>query len=328
MIRSRLSPEGSLWDVFQRLRATRREGGFTLIDVVVCMGLIVILSVAGFVAYNALIAKAREQRELANGATPTPTPSLEAPVDRTPTEVTTPPDLTGLWVVLGVVAALVVLGILVMLFVMVIRKTHHSAQNLRYRKQAAKIDHEQALGIWQKSVDRHRELKNKVVEIETDWDMIFQYPTLVDSGVPATREFHRALRAVDDVSPVAPAGLTLSMDISGFPYPRLVSGANEAWLEAWSFAQRTGTKLIPREERKNIDQIVKLLKLARDGGGSEHERAVAYERASKLVSELNFVKVPAESLKALGAESRLMLEGGPSAQSTTEAEKAPAAISL
>ena len=69
-------------------------------------------------------------------------------------------------------------------------------------------------------------------------------------------------------------------------------------------------KLIPKDERKKIDQIVQLLKLARDSGGSEHERSVAYERASKLIDELHYVRVPEAAKKAISGEVRLMLEAG------------------
>ena len=198
---------------------------------------------------------------------------------------------------------------------------------LRELEEARSEDRRKALAAWQKYADIHSELKAKILEAETDWDLLFKYPTLVDATVPQTRELHRAIRAADAAPADAPAELNLSMDIGSFPYPKLVMEAQEAWNLAWSFAQRTGTKLIPRDERKKIDQIMKLLKLARDGGGSEHERSVAYERASKLISELSFVKVPEAALKAIGMEARQMIEAGSPVEESSEREPVALAVS-
>lgn len=283
----------------------KTQAGFTLIDIIVCVVFILALSVVGLIAYRTIIKNAREQNGELDG-TPAPQPLETQPV-QTPVSGE-PLDLTMFWTVLAILGGLAVLALIVFLLVMVIRKNKLSAEELRARRLAAEEDHRKALGVWQKFVGLHGSLKAKALEIETDWDMLFSYPALVDASVPQTRDFHRALRAADVASSEPPAELNLSMAINELTYPKLVEAADEAWRIAWDFAKKTGTKLIPREERKKINQILKLLKLARDAGGSNHERAVAYERASKLVSELHFVKVPEVALKSIGAETRLALE--------------------
>jgi hypothetical protein len=245
------------------------------------------------------------------GATSSAAPSEVAEALPSTAPVPPPADLTGLWIGAGIAGAVLVLLILTVGLVTLVKRSRHGALKLRQEQAAQAEDRRQALVAWTAVTQTHQRLKDKAFEVETDWDMVFSYPVLVDPTVATTAAFHRALRAVDSISPEAPATLHLGMDITSLPYPQRVEAAEEAWLAAWDFAKRTGTKLIPAGERKKINQIVKLLKLARDGGGSEHERAVAYERAEKLVSELQWVKVPERALQAIGAESRLMLEATP-----------------
>lgn len=263
---------------------------------------------------NAVQDKARDISSVISEEASVSEPAAPAPpvVEAAPVAM----DLTGFWLVVGAVGAVIVIALAGTFTVVYILRSRHGAAELRKKQAAEAEDRRKALLVWQQSVDRHRELSSKVIEIETDWTMLFSYPALVDASVPATREFHRALREIETVSSEPPAGLNLAMDISELSYPRLVAAANEAWLSAWSFAQHTGTKLIPRGERKKIDQILKLLKLAQSSGGSEAERSVAYGRAEKLIRELQFVKVPPKALQAIGAEQRLMIEGSPVQQPT------------
>lgn len=243
-------------------------------------------------------------------ASTSPTPTATTPPVEEVVPARPPADLTGLWLTLGIIGAILLLGLLATGLLIALKRARRDALELKARNDAAAADRAKALAIWNRSVEKHDELSSKAYEIETDWDILFSYPALLDPSIPSTREFHRALKAVDGLSKDAPSDISLTMDIPELPYPRLVAQADSAWIAAWSFAQRTGTKLIPRAERKKLDQIVKLLKLARDGGGSEHERSVAYERAAKLIGELQFVHIPPRALQAIGTETRLMLEAG------------------
>lgn len=225
-------------------------------------------------------------------------------------------DLSGVWPVLGLIAAglgLIALGAGTF---WVLKRSRQSSLALKREQAAAEEDRRRALAVWQKFSDRHGVLKAKALEIETDWDLLFSYPALLDASVPQTREFHRALKDLDSASNEPPAGINLSMEISGLPYPKLVKETDDAWTAAWSFAQRTGLKLIPRSERKKLDQIERLLKLARSGG-SEHERSVAYERVAKLIGELQFVKVPEAALKSIDSHRRAMIEAPTGAATET-----------
>lgn len=225
------------------------------------------------------------------------------------------PDFSGFWTILGVAGGVIGLGLLITGLIFAVHKTRSARQEFQSRRAEAAAERQRALAVWGRYGDLHRGLSAKALSIETDWNMIFSYPALLDSSIPATREFHRLLKVADGLSPEAPAHISLSTDIPSLPYPKAVTEADGAWTAAWSFAKRTGTKLIPRAERKKLDQIEKLLKLARNGG-SEHERSVAYDRASKLIGELQFVRIPEVALKSLGAERRLMIEAPSESQPT------------
>lgn len=231
-------------------------------------------------------------------------PKIEALPESTPVVA---PDLSGFWNIAGVAGAIVGLGLLITGLVFAIAKTRSVRRDLEERRSAAAAERLKALAIWNRSVDLHRGLSAKALSIETDWNMIFSYPALLDSSIPATRDFHRLLKIADGLSPEAPAHISLSTDIPSLPYPKAVTQADSAWTAAWSFAQRTGLKLIPRAERKKLDQIERLLKLARSGG-SEHERSVAYGRVAKLIGELQFVKAPEAALKSIDSHRRAMIE--------------------
>src|SRR5690606_22748323 len=118
-----------------------------------------------------------------------------------------------------------------------------------------------------------------------------------------------------------PADLDERTQIDQLTYPKLVLQAEEAWQLAYSFAKRTGQKLLPRQERKTIEQISKLLNIAKNAGGSSSERDVAYARAQKLIQSLRVVKVPERAMLAIEQEQRLMLEA--SAQPQQAAMSAP-----
>lgn len=235
-------------------------------------------------------------------------PAAQSDSTELPAESPAPADLSWVWTGLGIAGGGAGVVLLSTLSTVAIKRSRRAS--LEYNEAlAAKVeDRRQALAVWKNYQDTHQSLREKTLEIETDWDMIFKYPALMDGRVPTTRDFHRALKAANGASAEPPAELNLSMAIGDLHYPRLVTAAEESWDVAWAFAQRAGTGLIPQEERKKVDQIVQLLKLARDGGGSEHERAVAYERATKLMGELHFVKVPEAALRAISAEARPMIE--------------------
>ena len=284
----------------------RKWGGVFTFGAIGFLGVILIFAAPSILSSpkdELVVSTSKETTAPIASEVPEPAPSADTMATAEP-----PADLTGLWLTLGIIGGVLILGILVVLLVSVAKRARHANLELKEKQEAVAAEKARALAVWAKSTDRHRELKDKVIEIETDWDLLFGYPTLVDASVPQTAAFHRALKAADAASDEPPADLNLSMDIGALPYPKLVAQADEAWDRAWSFAQRTGTKLVPQEERRKIDQIVQLLKLARDGGGSEHERSVAYERASKLISELHFVRVPEVAMRSIETERRPMVE--------------------
>ena len=122
-------------------------------------------------------------------------------------------DLAWAWPILGVAGGGAGIVLLSALSFGAIRRSRRLSLEDRIAQEARAEDKRKALNVWQKYIDTHGRLKDKVLEIETDWDLLFSYPTLVDSSVPQTREFHRALRAADTASSEPPAELNLSMAI-------------------------------------------------------------------------------------------------------------------
>ncbi len=313
-------------------KGASREGlGIDVWEIILMVAIVLTFTFGVVLAYMRRVAEYKEaiaaseaamaevERQIAQeSGTPaaTASPASNPPV-QIPSSAPTA-DYSSLWITLGIIGALVLIAGLTAFLVLQLRRLSASKLELQERRDARAEDHRQALEIWDGYRAVHDGLKLAVLDAETDWDLIFQYPALVDGSVPQTRDFHRALREVEAQSATPPADLSLSMAIGELPYPRLVRAADEAWASAWGFARRTGTRLIPRDERKKIDQIVKLLRMARSTGGSEHERAIAYERAARLIGELRFVKVPEATLQALGAESRLMLE---TSQASSDSER-------
>lgn len=280
-----------------------------------------------------LFAPSSEEGE---GNEPSPTPSSSTSESPTPapepTQQPAPPpaepaDLTWLWITLGIVAAVAILVVGVLLTVMLVKRLRKASRAEAERKRLEEARQERIREIWQSWIDRHKAVKEKVLSAETDWDMIFSYPCLSDATVPQTRDLHRAISAADHASDSMPPGLDETTDISSLPYPKMVLAAEETWQTAFSFAKRTGQKLLPKEERKTIEQIIKLLRMAQDAGGSPSERDVAYSRAQKLIADLRVVKVPERAMVMIEQEQRLMLEAPASSPSPqagsvpTEGEK-------
>lgn len=243
---------------------------------------------------------------------PSTTPETSAPTPGPTHQPTSSPaepaDLTWLWITLGITAAVAILVVGVLLVVMLTKKLRRAAHAEAEQKRLQEAKRRRLEEAWTRWTDRHQAIKEKVLTAETDWDMIFSYPCLSDATVPQTRDLHRAMRSVDHADNDMPTGLDETTDIASLPYPKKVLAAEEAWEAAFSFAKRTGQKLLPREERKTIEQIVKLLHLARDSGGSPSERDVAYARAQKLIAGLRVFKMPEKALAVLTHEQRLMLE--------------------
>lgn len=275
--------------------------------------------IVGGTNISGLLALSSEEGE---GDEPTPTPSPSTSENPTPaptSEPASPPaepaDLTWLWITLGITVAVAILVVGVLLTVMLTKKLRRASRDEAERERLEEARRKRLEETWTRWTDRHQAVKEKVLAAETDWDMIFSYPCLSDATIPQTRDLHRALRAVDHASSTMPSGLDETTDIGSLPYPTMVLAAEESWEAALSFAKHTGQKLLPKEERKTIEQIIKLLRLAQDSGGSTSERDVAYARAQKLIAGLRVFKVPEKALAVIETEQRLMLEA-PSAERT------------
>lgn len=285
-----------------------KENGFTILELLIVVAIIGILMAIAIPLFGKIRQDAKEK---AGEATPAPT--------KKPTEVTdtvgAAPDMNILFY-LGIAVAVVIFIAAVIWLISTVTKARRTSLELKQKTQELDADKAKALLFWSRYVDEHATIKEKALAAETDWDMLFSYPALSDVSVPQTAAFHRALKTADLTAPEPPADINLSMDLADLPYPKAVTAAGEAWTLAYDFARKVGLTLIPADERKKIDQIMKLLEIARRSGGSDHERNIAYERVAKLVKELHFVRVPERALQALTSESRLMLESSEQGSTT------------
>ena len=247
----------------------------------------------------------------ASGPSATPTPSsTAAPTSSAPAPEPNPISLPKLenadtlWLALGLLLGVIVVAFVVYVIVKRIARDLAKARAVKAARLAreARLDRK-----WQEIVDRHRDLEKRFLEAETDWDMLFNYPALTDVTVPTTAAMVRAMQAAADADSHRPEDLDETTDLSMLPYPRAVTEFGMKWDAALRYAKKIGQSGIPKEERKQIEQIRALLALAENSGASESERRVAYERAHVLIKKLQSITLPAKAVAAIEEHTRLSL---------------------
>lgn len=243
------------------------------------------------------------------------TPEPTEPVDPTPVEEPAEersaivlPEFENGGTILMTLAIVAVVIIAILIGWRIVVSNKHKAAELRDQRAAQQDDKKAALQEWKKHTDAHQELKNKVWNAETDWDILFYYPAINDPTVPETRDLRFAMDKLDSVSSEPPSELSLSMDITEMHYPKAVLEAKRTWDVAWYNARVIRQSSLSVQERKTIDKIMDLLSLARNGASTENEKHLAYQRIDALVESLTTIVVPERAKELLDREHYLVLE--------------------
>lgn len=247
---------------------------------------------------------AEETPQVTPSEKPSSTPSTA------PESIQPPVDLTWLWIVLGILAALILTVLLIWVITAASVKTRRGIRETRERLEAERAATLRLTSSWQRFHDRHNELLRKILHSETDWDSLFYTPALTDPNVPQTYRMLRAMQAANTLRDTAgelPANLTPDADLTKLPYPRAIEEFALAWDAAERHARRLGQKGVPHAERKIIKQIRTLLDMAENGAASQNERNLAYRRAQSLIESLETIHVPAQAIAQLEERHQLML---------------------
>ena len=265
----------------------------------------VMLSIVGGVArLLALIAyDPRTEPEPKADPTKTPEPASEPTTPPKPSP-STDFDPTIVFVGLGVAVGIVVL-IAISYFVW-----RRISEDVRGRREEAKKLTERMNVIqkrWNAVIHDHRVIKERLLKAETDWDLLFRMPALVDPTVPATAALYRALHAANTADPTMPDSFDEESKLSSFEYVKCVRALASAWRIAEQNARKIGQSLIPEDERKKISQIRDLLAVAENTASGMVERQLAYRRIQRLVTDLNHVAVPQAALAELEHRKQLAL---------------------
>lgn len=149
---------------------------------------------------------------------------------------------------------------------------------------------------------RAEEVTHSYAQYLCDAVAVVRRPTLNDLGVPQTREFvqlYNDLQACGWESP--------EVDLAELE--RLVSQTEVAWQAAQQHATRIGCSDFSIEEQKRLRQAEQLLTLALSGGGTSHERKLAYERALVLLQGL--VVLHEKAILELTSKAGLAIEARP-----------------
>lgn len=271
-------------------------------------------------------------------AEPTPSATPSAPATD---PVVLPPvqNLGVIWTYIGLTAAVVAILAAVYFFTQKVRRdrlTEREEENRRREEEerARKLAEEEARRLariaahWAKITDLHAELKRRVVDAETDWDMLFDMPALSDVSYRQTRALHRAMRDAENAAITMPDGFTADTPLSGIPYVKKVRAFQSAWDAAYTFAKKLGTAKLPAAEIRTIARIRTLLILAEGSGASEHERATAYDQIRKLLGDLRVVQLPPRALDAIEARRVLAITAEPEVMLATAGEPDRRAFAL
>lgn len=264
---------------------------------------------------NAATGAEDEVNDLDSDPSPTPTPAEESE----PSTISMP-QVEGALPMVGLIAlTLIILGLVWLML-------HFWIKQRRARRKAAEAAEAAQKRIdeaWQSYIDTEKKVMEKFLHAETDWDMIFNYPSLTDPKVEETSALYKAMRAVDRANSDQPKHLTEDSDLTSFEYPRAVIAFEAAWDTAFAHAKRVGQKSIPKEERRTLRDIRDLLSVAENPASAETERSNAKRRIKQLVKRLDHVKLPPRTMDAIEAGTMLQIESMESLQVDMEDYNAP-----
>lgn len=243
-------------------RKPHLKKAFSLLELIMTIAILSVLAGVGVIGLSSL--KADQ-------------PPNEEVVEVAPPRESGPTDLTGLWVGLGIVGGIAVLGGGAGVVTHQVRKGNASRKVTREAEAHLRTR-------WRASQERHKLLEAEYGAYLLDLQEIFKRPALSDATIPETSRFIEDYASLG-VSTGEPSTIPAEVDI----YEQKVSQAWEAWRVASAKATKLGLGSFTSEERKKVERASQLLKMAMDAGASEFERAQAYLQVQKLVDGLILV---------------------------------------
>jgi hypothetical protein len=140
---------------------------------------------------------------------------------------------------------------------------------------------------------RFETIKTEWASYELDLVKVLEYPAVTNMSIPATAEFHKALRVAQGL---APEGSELSTDeLSEFN--RAVTDLEHRYDVMISEAQRMKWNDYSSKERVSLTMAQNLLSIAMNSASSANERQIAYKRLIKEVEGI--VVLPKKAMLAL-----------------------------
>lgn len=210
---------------------------------------------------------------------------------------------------LGIMLGLFLLGMLIrMVRIRALANPHTRKQSNDTEAKAAPSESPDHLrASWNDLVERANTLKVKHYEIETDWDVLFAYPALIDVSVPETAEMVEALHRLNGVSHNPPQNLLSMQNTEGTSLSKAVHRAEKAMAAAWDTARYKSTEYLPDTERRQIEKLTTMLKLAQTSD-SATERAGAYRSMRRELRRMEKLRFPEPTFEQIESNIRGELE--------------------
>lgn len=295
--------------------------GAALLGRIVTIALILgfVFSIPKLSKFLAGITEGEQKSQIATTATATLAPTPEPVVTPAPNaaEMSAPPATpvdTGtplailLWLAVAIVAGII--SVAIIWAAIILRRKMAAKDNER---KVMEVEITRATDYWKSVIKRHEAIRSKILEAETDIDMLLKLPALTDISVEATSNLFRVLRDTENADQREPGGyadlesVPSVYELSKAEYPTAVQNLEHAWSKAYSNASRIGTKNLPESDRKAIKRIRQLLTRVSGAGLNEHERASAYGQIKKLLNGLQSITVPQQAMDAIEAQHRLAI---------------------
>ncbi|MFF2548343.1 hypothetical protein ACFVUY_38100 [Kitasatospora sp. NPDC058063] len=196
------------------------------------------------------------------------------------------PDGVLWWVLAAVAAVALVSGVAAL------------AARRRRKASARRAGETRRRARWEAIVEEHDDVREAYGAYVADVLAVLDRPALADVSVPQTVFF---LKAMDTAADAARSDDPLL-------YREAVSMLKTAWGAADAHARKAGIRHLPEQERVTVARARGLLVQALAEGGNEHEKRLAYQKARRLLDDLDgVVTMPRQAAAVLETRHRLAL---------------------
>lgn len=222
-----------------------------------------------------------------------------------------PAGITSLMEGLGLVVGLVVGGLVVGVIVAVGVTKGRAHRRARLGAKAARLAHAaDTASRLSRAHALHAEVAAAYASFESDLLAVLRTPLLSDITVPTTAAFITSLTRATSAEPETDTPSEAAL----LRFEDAVTELSTSWATAKAYATKTGVRTLAPEHVKLLNRARDLIDLALSPAASPAERALAHERALKLLEGI--VLVPERARAALETSSRLALTSTPTPAET------------